>query len=136
MNSFKLNFQKSDQTFDCLSHNSEFTLVKVVIESSFKYSTSDLQKMLTGFYFQLGEVYSVNNEIIKSRLRPLELSKEIDLTHNSIHFNQTILNEEFYIDGIKTFYTQLNVKLINRYDTFGDLNVEVFYESHDILRFI
>jgi hypothetical protein len=34
---------------------------------------------------------------------------------------------EFYIDGIKTFYNQLNIKLINRYDTFGDLNVEVFY---------
>ena len=136
MNSFKLNSQKSDQTFDCLSHDSEFTLVKVVIESSFKYSTSDLQKLLTGFYFQLGEVYSVNNEIIKSRLRPLELSKEIDLTHNSIHFNQTILNEEFYIDGIKTFYNQLNVKLINRYDTFGDLNVEVFYDGHDISRVI
>ena len=136
MNSFKLNCQKSNQIFDCLSHDSEFTLVKVVIESSFKYSTSDLQKMLTGFYFQLGEVYSVNNEITKSRLRPLELSKEIDLTHNSIHFNQTILNEEFYIDGIKTIYTQLNVKLINRYDTFGDLNVEVFYDGHDILRVI
>ena len=136
MNSFKLNCKKSDQTFDCLSHDSEFTLVKVVLESSFKYSISDLQKMLTGFYFQLGEVYSVNNEIIKSRFRPLELSKEIDLTHNSIHFNQTILNEEFYIDGIKTFYNQLNVKLINRYDTFGDLNVEVFYDGHDILRVI
>ena len=136
MNSFKLNCQKSHQTFDCLSHDSEFTLVKVVIESSFKYSTSDLQKMLTGFYFQLGEVCSVNNEIIKSRLRPLELSKEIDLTHNSIHFNQTILNKEFYIDGIKIFYNQLNVKLINRYDTFGDLNVEVFYDGHDILRVI
>ena len=129
MSSFILNSQRTVQTFSCSSGNSEFLLVEVIVHQQ-SLDISELEQFLSGFYLEFEEVCDVDENKIRTRSRPFELSKEIDSSNNSVHFNKTISNERIDADGIETFYNKLNVKLISRYASSHDLAVEIVYSGH------
>jgi hypothetical protein len=103
-------------------------MVEVIVHQQ-SLDSRDLQKFLSGFYLEIEEVCDVDNNRIRTRSRPFELSKEIDSSNNSIQFNKTISNERFDADGIEAFYNKLNVKLISRYASSHDLVVEIVFKT-------
>ena len=73
-------------------------------------------------------MYKIDDDKIHSRSRPFELAKIFNQKDNSIHFNKTILNEIFEVDGVAVFYTILNIQLRSRYENQFDLEFEVRYK--------
>ncbi len=89
----------------------------------------ELEKSLNGFYLEIEEMYKIDDDKIHSRSRPFELAKKVSEKDNSIHFNKTILNEIFEVDGVAVFYTILNIHLMSRYENQFDLEFEVRYNN-------
>lgn len=115
MNSFTLNHWKLVQSFSCISYNSEFLLIKIIVShSTHNFNKEYLQQQLSGFYLEIEEIYEMDNDFVCTRSRPFELSKEIDLIDNSIIFNRCISKELFKSEDSMVFYNKLNVKLISR----------------------
>jgi hypothetical protein len=83
---------------------------------------------LAGFYLEIEEMYKIDDNKFHSRSRPFELAKFFNQKDNSIHFNKTILNEIFEVDGVAVFYTILNIQLRSRYENQFDLEFEVRYK--------
>ena len=135
MQSFTLNRLNPEESFLCSSENSEFVLIEVIIDnSSHNLEIKELQKLLSGFYLEVEEVYDLNEKVIRSRCRPFELLKEIDSSNNAVYFNRTISNELFNSDGVNVFYNKLNIKLISRYSSQYDLSFKINYEGKEILQ--
>ena len=128
MRSFILNSHRTVQCFFCSSAKSKFLLVEVIVHQQ-SLDTRELQKFLSGFYLEIEEVCVVDHNRVRTRSRPFELSKEIDLLNNSVQFKKTISNERFNADGTEAYYNKLNVKLISRYASSHDLAVEIVYDG-------
>jgi hypothetical protein len=106
-----------------------FTLLEVIpFNTTEIINKHELEKRLTGFYLEIKEIYKIDHDKIHSRSRPFDLAKKINQKENSIHFNKTILNEIFEVDGVAVFYTILNIHLRSRYESQFDLEFEVRYK--------
>jgi hypothetical protein len=131
MHSFILNQEHHCQTFQMDNPQCKFTLLEVIpFNTSAIINKDELGKRLAGFYFEIEEMYKIDDDKIYSRSRPFELAKKMSEKDNSIHFKKTILNEIFEVEGLTVFYTILNIHLRRRYETQYDLEFEVRYK-HD-----
>ncbi len=129
MHSFILNQQNKCQTFQMDNPQYKFTLLEVIpFNTTGIINKDELGKRLAGFYLEIEEMYKIDDNKFHSRSRPFELAKNFNQKDNSIHFNKTILNEIFEVDGVAVFYTILNIHLRSRYENQFDLEFEVRYK--------
>jgi hypothetical protein len=129
MHSFILNQQHQCQTFQMDNPQCKFNLLEVIpFNTTGIINNDELGKRLAGFYLEIEEMYKIDDDKIHSRSRPFELAKIFNQKDNSIHFNKTILNEIFEVDGVAVFYTILNIQLRSRYENQFDLEFEVRYK--------
>jgi hypothetical protein len=130
MHSFILNQQHHCQTFQMDNPQCTFTLLEVIpFNTTGIIYKDELEKSLNDFYLEIEEMYKIDDDKIHSRSRPFELAKKVNEKDNSIHFNKTILNEIFEVDGVAVFYTILNIHLRSRYENQFDLEFEVRYNN-------
>ncbi len=128
MHSFILTQQHQSKNFQIDSPQFKFTLLEVIpFNTTGIINKDELEKRLTGFYLEIEEMYKIDDDKFHSRSRPFKLTKNFNQKDNSIHFNKTILNEIFEVDGVAVFYNILNIHLRSRYETQFDFELEVRY---------